>query len=118
MVMSRVSACAAAALSANQTGANHVTHDRLRNLDHLLRDEHPRPLRGFKQPSLALVHARRKAGSLTEASIAPVAGPRALPYDERRSGERAMTWETPVLTEIAVGLEVTSYSSGEDEFLG
>ena len=29
-----------------------------------------------------------------------------------------MTWETPVLTEIAAGLEVTSYSSGEDEFLG
>ena len=29
-----------------------------------------------------------------------------------------MTWETPVLTEIAVGLEVTSYSSGKDEFLG
>src|SRR4028119_1948919 len=56
MVMSRGSACAAAALSANQTGANHVTHDRLRNLDHLLRDEHPRPLRGFKHSSLALVH--------------------------------------------------------------
>ena len=117
MVMSRGSASTAAALSANQTGANHLTHDRLRNLDHLLRDEHP-SVRGFKQPSLALVHACRKAGSLTEARIAPVAGPRALPYDERRSGERAMTWETPVLTEIAVGLEVTSYSSGEDEFLG
>src|SRR5215210_6153143 len=65
MVMSRVSAWTAAALSANQTGANHVTHDRLRNLDHLLRDEHPRPIRGFKQPSLALVHACRKAASLT-----------------------------------------------------
>jgi coenzyme PQQ precursor peptide PqqA len=26
-----------------------------------------------------------------------------------------MTWETPVLTEVAVGLEVTSYASGEDE---
>jgi hypothetical protein len=72
MVMSRVSAWAAAALSANQTGANHVTHDRLRNLDHLLRDEHPRPLRGFKQSSLALVHACRKAGSLT-ALAAPLA---------------------------------------------
>lgn len=26
-----------------------------------------------------------------------------------------MAWETPVVTEIAVGLEVTSYASGEDE---
>jgi len=28
-----------------------------------------------------------------------------------------MAWETPVVTEIAVGLEVTSYLSGEDELL-
>ena len=26
-----------------------------------------------------------------------------------------MTWEAPVLAEVAVGLEVTSYVSGEDE---
>jgi coenzyme PQQ precursor peptide PqqA len=26
-----------------------------------------------------------------------------------------MTWETPVMTEVAVGLEVTAYVSGEDE---
>jgi len=26
-----------------------------------------------------------------------------------------MTWETPLLTEVALGLEVTSYVSGEDE---
>ena len=25
-----------------------------------------------------------------------------------------MAWETPVVTEVAVGLEVTSYVSGED----
>jgi coenzyme PQQ precursor peptide PqqA len=28
-----------------------------------------------------------------------------------------MAWETPVVTETAVGLEVTSYVSGEDEVL-
>jgi coenzyme PQQ precursor peptide PqqA len=28
-----------------------------------------------------------------------------------------MAWETPIVTEIAVGLEVTSYVSGEDEVL-
>jgi coenzyme PQQ precursor peptide PqqA len=28
-----------------------------------------------------------------------------------------MTWQTPVITEIAVGLEVTSYVSGEDDDL-
>lgn len=28
-----------------------------------------------------------------------------------------MDWETPVVTEIAVGLEVTSYLSGDDELL-
>jgi coenzyme PQQ precursor peptide PqqA len=28
-----------------------------------------------------------------------------------------MTWETPKLTEVAVGLEVTSYVSGEDDDL-
>ena len=28
-----------------------------------------------------------------------------------------MAWETPVVPEIAVGLEVTSYVSGEDEVL-
>jgi len=28
-----------------------------------------------------------------------------------------MTWQTPVVTEIAVGMEVTSYASGEDEVL-
>jgi coenzyme PQQ precursor peptide PqqA len=28
-----------------------------------------------------------------------------------------MAWETPIVTEIAVGMEVTSYASGEDEVL-
>jgi coenzyme PQQ precursor peptide PqqA len=28
-----------------------------------------------------------------------------------------MAWETPTVTEIAVGMEVTSYVSGEDEVL-
>ncbi|HKH34267.1 MAG TPA: pyrroloquinoline quinone precursor peptide PqqA [Beijerinckiaceae bacterium] len=28
-----------------------------------------------------------------------------------------MAWETPIVTEIAVGMEVTSYVSGEDEVL-
>jgi len=28
-----------------------------------------------------------------------------------------MTWQTPMITEIAVGLEVTSYVSGEDDDL-
>jgi coenzyme PQQ precursor peptide PqqA len=28
-----------------------------------------------------------------------------------------MVWETPIVTEIAVGMEVTSYVSGEDEVL-
>jgi coenzyme PQQ precursor peptide PqqA len=28
-----------------------------------------------------------------------------------------MAWETPMVTEIAVGLEVTSYVSAEDEIL-
>ena len=28
-----------------------------------------------------------------------------------------MAWETPIVTEIAVGMEVTSYMSGEDEVL-
>jgi coenzyme PQQ precursor peptide PqqA len=28
-----------------------------------------------------------------------------------------MTWETPVVREIAVGLEVTAYVSDEDEVL-
>jgi coenzyme PQQ precursor peptide PqqA len=28
-----------------------------------------------------------------------------------------MAWETPVVTEISVGMEVTSYVSGEDEVL-
>jgi coenzyme PQQ precursor peptide PqqA len=32
----------------------------------------------------------------------------------RRDG---MAWETPIVTEIAVGMEVTSYVSGEDEVL-
>ena len=31
--------------------------------------------------------------------------------------EARMAWETPTVTEIAVGLEVTSYVSGEDEVL-
>jgi coenzyme PQQ precursor peptide PqqA len=31
--------------------------------------------------------------------------------------ERLMAWETPIVTEIAVGMEVTSYVSGEDEVL-
>ena len=32
------------------------------------------------------------------------------------SGQRRerMTWETPVVTEVAVGLEVTSYVSGDE----
>ena len=29
--------------------------------------------------------------------------------------ETRMAWETPVVVEIAVGLEVTSYSSADDE---
>jgi coenzyme PQQ precursor peptide PqqA len=28
-----------------------------------------------------------------------------------------MAWETPIVTEIAVGMEVTSYVSSEDEVL-
>jgi coenzyme PQQ precursor peptide PqqA len=28
-----------------------------------------------------------------------------------------MAWETPIITEIAVGLEVTAYVSDEDEVL-
>jgi coenzyme PQQ precursor peptide PqqA len=28
-----------------------------------------------------------------------------------------MAWETPLVTEIAVGLEVTAYVSAEDEIL-
>ncbi|HKG84903.1 MAG TPA: pyrroloquinoline quinone precursor peptide PqqA [Beijerinckiaceae bacterium] len=28
-----------------------------------------------------------------------------------------MAWETPIVTEIAVGMEVTSYVSDEDEVL-
>ena len=28
-----------------------------------------------------------------------------------------MVWETPIVTEITVGMEVTSYVSGEDEVL-
>lgn len=28
-----------------------------------------------------------------------------------------MMWETPIVTEIAVGMEVTSYLSSEDEVL-
>jgi coenzyme PQQ precursor peptide PqqA len=28
-----------------------------------------------------------------------------------------MVWETPVVTEIAVGMEVTSYALNEDEVL-
>jgi len=28
-----------------------------------------------------------------------------------------MTWETPKLTEVAVGLEVTSYATGEGDDL-
>jgi coenzyme PQQ precursor peptide PqqA len=28
-----------------------------------------------------------------------------------------MAWETPIVIEIAVGMEVTSYMSGEDEVL-
>lgn len=28
-----------------------------------------------------------------------------------------MAWETPIVTEIVVGLEVTSYVSGDDEVL-
>ncbi|HEX8165596.1 MAG TPA: pyrroloquinoline quinone precursor peptide PqqA [Beijerinckiaceae bacterium] len=28
-----------------------------------------------------------------------------------------MAWETPTVTEIAVGMEVTSYVSGEDEVI-
>ncbi len=31
--------------------------------------------------------------------------------------EAGMAWETPTVTEVAVGLEVTSYVSGEDEVL-
>jgi coenzyme PQQ precursor peptide PqqA len=31
--------------------------------------------------------------------------------------EARMAWETPIVTEIAVGMEVTSYVSGEDEVL-
>ena len=31
-----------------------------------------------------------------------------------RPKERAMVWETPIVTEVAVGLEVTSYVSGDE----
>jgi coenzyme PQQ precursor peptide PqqA len=31
--------------------------------------------------------------------------------------EHGMAWDTPIVTEIAVGLEVTAYVSGEDEVL-
>jgi coenzyme PQQ precursor peptide PqqA len=33
----------------------------------------------------------------------------------RRRRKTGMVWETPIVTEIAVGMEVTSYVSGEDE---
>jgi coenzyme PQQ precursor peptide PqqA len=45
-----------------------------------------------------------------EHSVAPYLGP-------QRSEEKLMAWETPIVTEIAVGMEVTSYLPGEDEVL-
>jgi coenzyme PQQ precursor peptide PqqA len=35
----------------------------------------------------------------------------------REAEEQGMAWETPTVTEVAVGMEVTSYVSGEEEVL-
>ena len=40
-----------------------------------------------------------------------------LDYNATECRRKSMAWTTPMVTEIAVGLEVTSYVSAEDEIL-
>jgi coenzyme PQQ precursor peptide PqqA len=50
--------------------------------------------------------------------LAPGRGVGMNGYARSRAPEgTGMAWETPIVTEIAVGMEVTSYMSGEDEVL-
>ena len=50
--------------------------------------------------------------------LAPERGVGMNGYERMRAPEgTGMAWETPIVTEIAVGMEVTSYVSGEDEVL-
>ena len=50
--------------------------------------------------------------------LAPERGVGINGYERMRAPEgTGMAWETPIVTEIAVGMEVTSYVSGEDEVL-
>jgi coenzyme PQQ precursor peptide PqqA len=50
--------------------------------------------------------------------LAPERGVGMNGYERMRAPEgTGMAWETPIVIEIAVGMEVTSYMSGEDEVL-
>src|SRR4051812_44655792 len=67
-------------------------------------------------PSLVRTRKRRRPRGRDRGARHPCRASR-LDLGAKVSRRISMAWETPVITEIAVGLEVTSYSSGEDEAL-